>query len=394
MPLFNYLAIDQAGKKRSGIVDALSEADAKRKLREQGIMVTTLSLKKGSKFRENLRGDNLVTFTLQLSQLISSGIPIYESLLALEEQYRGESYHRVVLSLCEKIKGGSSLSQAMGDFPGSFSRLYCAMVAAGESAGALDVVLERLSQFLAKQDKIRKEVRGALIYPAILGVFTLLVIAMLLGYVVPSLEGIFEGRELNPYTQFIINLSNLFRTYWWLYLPVIALLLGGFVYFAKSTKGKMEIERWLMKTPLVKNLMIQASMARFCRTMGTLQEGGLNMIESLHISREVMGNLLLENEIKQAELKIMEGSSLSSELSHSRYIPPLVSRMVAVAEETGTTAIILQKLADMYENNLEKTINRLLTLAQPVILIIMGIVVGSVIFSILLPLTNMSTLLT
>ncbi len=391
MPLYQYQAIDSQGKKRSGIIDAHNERDAKSLLREQNIMVTKLTLKKRVRAKENLKGEHLLSFTIQLSQLVGAGVPVYESLVALEEQYRGEPFDRVILTLCEQIKAGTPLSEAMSGFPDTFDRLYCSLIRAGESVGALDVVLEKLSELLAKQDKLRKDIMTAMIYPAILAGFALLVIGLLLGFVVPSIEGIFADRKLNTFTEFVIGASHFFRNWWWIYLPITAGAITWFVYKIRTPTGRLWFERQLLKLPLIRRMLIQAAVARFCRTMGTLQKGGLTIIDSLQIAREVMHNATLEEEIRRAEKRIVEGSSLSEELSKSRWIPRLVPRMLAVGEESGTTVAMLNKVADMYEDSLEKTLARIMALAQPVILIVMGTIIGSVMLAILLPLTDMSS---
>jgi len=392
MPLYQYQALDKNGKKRAGLIEAQNDKDGKEKLRDQGLMVTRISIKSGGSARENLRGESLMTFTMQLSQLINAGIPLYQSLVALEEQYRNEPYHRILLSLCEQIKTGTPLSQAMASYPLSFNKLYCSMIAAGESAGALDIVLERLTHLLSKQMKLKRQITTAMIYPCILASFSFLIIIMLLGFVVPSIEGIFEGRNLNSFTKLVINTSHFFRDYWWVYIPIAAGLIGFLVYQARTPKWKIWRERNFLKIPLVRTLIIQASVARFCRTMGTMLQGGLPIINSLHISREVMRNVVLEEDIKRAESKIIEGSSLSHELSHSKWFPLMVSRMLAVGEESGTTTIMLNKIADMYEDELEKTLDQLMALAQPIILVFMGAIIGTVLMAILLPLTDVSSL--
>jgi general secretion pathway protein F len=391
MPLYNYQAIDALGKKRHGLLEAHSDREAKDKLRDQGLMVTKIETKVNISNKQNLRGDHLIAFTVQLSQLVSAGVPLYESLLAIEEQYRTEPFHRVILSLCEQIKAGTALSEAMGVFPGSFSKLYRAMIAAGESIGALDIVLEKLSQLLVRQSKLKKQITTAMIYPAILASFSFLIILLLLGFVVPSIEGIFADRQLNGFTQFILSLSHLFRDWWWFFLPLMGLTIAYLVYKIRSPVGKLWMQRNFLKVPLIRTLMIQTAMARFCRTMGTLQMGGLTMIESLRISREVMQNVVLEEEIKKAETKIIEGSSLSAELNRSKWIPPMISRMLAVGEDAGSTVTMLNKIAEMYEDELEKTLDRLMALAQPVILIVMGLVIGCVLLGIMLPLTDVSS---
>lgn len=392
MPLFHYAAIDSQGKKRKGLIEAQNEKDAKEKLRDQGVMVTTIGVKKGAASRENLRGESLLNFTMQLSQLVSAGIPLYQSLVAIEEQCRGESYHRIVLSLCEQIKAGTSLSQAMSNYPGSFNKLYCSMIEAGESSGALSVVLEQLHQLLGKQMKLRSEIVTALIYPCILASFSFLIIIMLMTFVVPSIEGIFEGRKLNSFTAFVIKSSHFFRDYWWAYLPVVAGLVTYLIYKLRSDAGQLWIQRTFLKVPLVRNVMIQAAIARFCRTMGTLQNGGVTMIDSMQIASDVMRNVVLEEEMKKAEARIIEGSSLSAEISKSKYIPLMVSRMLAVGEDSGTSTVMLNKIAEIYEEDLEKTLARTMALAQPIILVFMGSLIGMVLMAILLPLTDVSAI--
>lgn len=266
------------------------------------------------------------------------------------------------------------------------------MVTAGESVGALDVVLDRLSALLTKQQKVKKEIITALIYPAVLATFSVIVISLLLGFVVPSIQGIFSERKLNTFTKIVLTASTIFRSYWWLYIPLIVLTVGWLVYFFRRPEGKLWLEKNLLKVPYLRKLIIQTAVARFCRTMGTLLQGGLPLVESLQISREVMHNIVLEEDIRKAETKVLEGKSLSSELKRSKWFPTLVSRMLAVGEDSGSSVNMLNKLAEMYEDELEKSLQRSTQLAQPVILIIMGTVIGIILLAILLPLTDMSSL--
>jgi general secretion pathway protein F len=215
---------------------------------------------------------------------------------------------------------------------------------------------------------------------------------MLLGFVVPSIESIFEGRELNAFTATVISVSHFFRDYWWFYIPAFFGIIFYLVYKIRSPAGKLWIQRNFIKLPLIKTLMVQAAIARFCRTMGTMQQGGMTIMDSLKIARDVMQNVVLEKEIELAEGKIIEGSSLSAEMGRSKWFPPMVSRMLAVGEDSGSTVIMLNKIADMYEEELEKTLDRVMALAQPVILIGMGTVIGFILMAILLPLTDVSSL--
>lgn len=391
MPLYQYQHVDPQGKKRSSVIEAQNEKEAKNKLREQGLLVTTIVLKDRVAKKQNLKGDHLLAFTVQLSQLVNAGVPLYQSLTAIEEQVRGEPFHSIILSLCEQIRTGISLSSAMSNYPASFDRLYSGMVAAGEAVGALGPVLDKLSYFLERQMKLKKQIITAMIYPVILGSFSLLIIGVLLGFVVPSLEGIFADRKLNAFTSGVIGLSHLFRNYWWIYFPVIGGLVTWIFFTIRSPKGKIWLEKNLLRVPLLRTLIIQTALARFTRTMGTLLQGGLSMIDSLRISRGVMRNAVLEKEIELAETKIIEGSSLSQQLGRSEYIPHMAARMLAVGEESGTTIAMLNRIAEMYEQEIEKSLDRVMALAQPLILIVMGLVIGTVLLAILLPLTDVSS---
>ncbi len=392
MAIYRYQALDGKGIRRNGVIESLNADEAKERLRGQGLMVVQLSEKKGLASRENLRGDDLISFTLQLSQLLNAGLPLYESLLAMEAQYRGEATHRIVMSLGNQIKAGTPLSAAMATYPHTFDRLYCAMVSAGEAVGALGGVLERLGVLLEKQQALRNQIVNAMIYPGILSVFCLLIIGMLLGFVVPSIEGIFQGQQLNSFTKFIVEASHFARGYWMFYIPLTIGIIIFTVMRLRSEKGKIWLQRLVIRLPYFKKLVTQAAVARFSRTMGTLLDGGLPMIDSLRIARSTVGNVVIENVITKAEEAIVSGSTLAKELSRSDLIPSMASRMLLVGEEAGTTVTMLNRIAEMYEGELEQSLQRLLTFAQPMILIVMGGIIGTVMVAILLPIANVAKL--
>jgi len=399
MGLFYYRYIDPKGKKKSGTIDAEGMTEAKEKLRSQKILILSLEEKgDGNKkflFRRKVQiaGEHLITFTTQLSQLLIAGMPLYESLLSLEEQYRHESFHSIILFLCEQIKKGTSLSQAMRQFPESFSQLYCSMIAAGESVGALDTTLEKLASLLAKQRRLKKQLTTALIYPILLFLFSFVVCFLLLTFVIPSLETLFEERPVNRFTKLVIGVSHFLTHQWTFYLPTLVGGVGGLFYLLTSKKGSRWVQRCLLRLPLLKTLITQAAMARFSRTMGTLLQGGVSILQALQISRKVIHNPFLEEVIELAEGKIVEGSLLSKELKKSSLIPTLIPRMLAIGEEGGSAPLMFQKIAELYEDEVEKTLNRVTALAQPVVLVFMGGVVGLIMLAVLLPLTDVNAFL-
>ncbi|MFN0065009.1 MAG: type II secretion system F family protein, partial [Chlamydiales bacterium] len=392
---YQYRFIDSQGKKRSGQLAALSLREAKEKLHAQGVFVLSLKKRRSSlsffrKKEAGLSREQLNIFTTQLAHLLSAGVPLYESLLSLEEQYNNERFHTIISSLCEQIKAGSSLSRAMRSFPASFDRLYTSMVAAGESVGLLDKTLEKLASFLQKQNRLRKQILTAMIYPLILLTFSFALIAVLLTFVVPSLEALFADQYVNRFTRFVFGISHFVTKGWMYYIPIVSGLIISLFFGFRSDKWKRSFRLQLLKTPIVRDCIVQTSLARFARTMGTLLEGGVTIIQALQISRHVMKQPILEEVVIQAEKQIIEGSLLSRELAKSPWIPPLVPRMLAIGEEGGNTSLMLTKIAELYEEEVEKTTTRLTALAQPVILLMLGGVVGFIMMAILLPLTDVS----
>lgn len=392
MPLYYYQALEPSGAKRKGFIEAIDERDAKLKLKEQGIFLTALSAKGALKSNQNLKGEERLTFTLLLSQLVSSGIPLYESLVALEEQMRQSKAHRVILSLSEQVKGGSSLSQAMQTFPASFDPLYTSMIAASEASGNMSETLEKLHTLLQKREKLKKELMTAMIYPAILAGFALVVIIVMLTFVIPSIEGIFSGNSVNSYTKFVIELSHFFREKAYIYLPLLIGVFTLFFFQVRKPKVKEWVFKRLVKAPIIGRIMIKAASARFCRTLASLLLGGVPMIEALKLSRFTLQNPLMEEEMKRCEDRLIEGSRLSYEWNQSRYMPKIAARMAAIGEESGNLAPMLNKVADIFEDELDKTLKRTLALIQPVILLVMGAIIGLILIAVLLPLTDLSNL--
>ncbi len=391
MPLYYYRAINKNSKSHKGFIDAHSEEEAREKLRAFGVMVTEIRSKAYFGLNHKVSKEAVLLFTIQLSQLLHAGLPLYESLLTLEEQHRGEKLQHILLRICDKIKAGSSLSEAFNLFPESFNMLYRSMIAAGEQAGALEAVLDKLAVLYSRQLKIRKQLMGALLYPMILGAFCLLLIILLVTFIVPSLEMFFEGRQLKPFTQVVLVISYFLRQFWWIYMPILVALIGFLAIKLRTRKGKAFIESQLIRLPILGRLIIEISISRFVHTLGTLLDGGVNLVEGLELSKGTILSTALEEVVSRAREKIMQGSSLSVELAKSVLLPPIVIRMLSIGEESGSMSHTLEKLSDIYESKVEKTLTRLTTLASPIMLLIMGIVIGSIMLAVLLPLTDVSS---
>jgi type II secretory pathway component PulF len=388
MGRYAYRAYTTDGKNTKGMVEALSDQEAKEKIRALNLILIDLKEQLTNKGLKHLTKDNLIIFTSQLSQLVTAKIPLYESLLALEEQARGEPYHPLILAIGEKIKTGSSLSKALQEFPESFSPLYRALISAGEAIGNLELALSRLSSLLSYQRKMSKQLMSALTYPLFLGGLMIVALGVLIGFVLPSLEVLFEGRELPWFTACVFSVSHGVQHYWAIF--VIALISGGlYVHFLmKKQKNKATMQKILLRIPVVNKYIIHAAMSRFGRTLATLIDGGLPLANALQFATEALHNARLEEILTKVTERVIEGKTISGELSRYKEIPSLFSRMVKIGEESGKLSPMLNQISAMYEEETERTLTRLVSLAQPILLIVMGAVIGAVILSILLPLSD------
>ncbi len=386
--LYQYKAFTKQGKPAKGTIEAISVNDAKAKLREMALIISSLEPQKIGKKRLKLSKDDLRIFTSQLAQLLAAQIPLFESLLALEEQSREESYHPVILGLTERIKRGSSLSQAMQDFSESFSPLYRALIAAGEAVGNLELALNRLNNFLVHDNKIRKQLMSALLYPALLTGLLVVAVTVLVGFVIPALEQLFDENNIPQFTKMVFATAKFLREWGILVvLLFIGLCVYGF-YRLRSPETKATIQRKILHVPLINSYVIRASLSRFARTLGTLLEGGLPLTVSLAYAKEALGNARLAEIMQRVEERIIEGISFSTELSRYKEVPPLFSRMVSIGEESGKLSSMLSQLATLYEEETERTLTRVVSLVQPIMLLLMGTLIGGVLLSILMPLSS------
>ena len=389
--LFRYRALNEAGKQVKGIIDADSFEIAKSRLRSQKVMVVHLKAVAEEGEKIILTPNMLLSFTRDLGQLLRAGLPVYESLLTIEEKYRHNKGHSLFLDLCDLLKNGSTLSSALKKYPSSFDAVYLSMVQAAEQTSSLVAIFNQLSLLIARQQKLRKQLWSALTYPAFLGGFCILVILSLLFFVIPTLKELFEDRALHPLTEVVLSLSRFVNEKWGVLLSFILASVGMIIIALKKERGKLIIQSYIFKIPLFKTVIVQAALIRFCRALSILLEGGVPLVTALGLSRRVMKLRLLEKIVENAEKKVVEGEKLSAMLKLSPLIPSLVTRMLSIAEETGKTSNMLYNIAEIYDEELEKNLSQMTSLFQPIILLILGAIVGLVLLSVLLPLTDVSS---
>ncbi len=392
MPLFRYRALTEMGKRVSGVIDADSFDLAKERLKKEKVFVTKLSAVQHKK-EIALRPQLLLAFTRELGQLLQAGLPLYESLLTVEEKYRHHRSHALLLDLCDKLKGGAQLSEALSMYPKTFDSIFISMVRAGEKTGSLGWAFQQIYELIERRQKLGKQLISAMAYPAFLGVFCFLMVIGLLLFVIPSMRELFEGRHLHPLTQTVLSISNFLEHSFVTILLTVLCVVSAVTYFFRQPQGKLWFQKVMQKIPILKTVLLQAALIRFCRSASILLKGGVPLTTSLAISRGSMRHALLEEAIAAAENSLIEGKTLSGQLKNSPYIPPLVTRMLSIAEETGKLPEMLKSLSDIYDGELERSLTLVTTFLQPALLVVLGGVVGLVILSILLPLTDVSSLI-
>jgi type IV pilus assembly protein PilC len=397
MPKFKYVGFTSDGKKVENSIEADTVRDAKKILRRQNIRATKVV---PPSFFEADLGEFLVEkglarpfgraelmrFTRQLSILINAGVPILECMEILHKQEQNMVLKRVVKNIAMQIEEGKSLFDAMSQQTG-FDKLYCSLVKAGESAGILDSILVKLAEFLEKAEKLKKQVKSALTYPVIVVFVGILVIFGLMTYVVPQFVDILKdsGQEIPWVTQTVINISEFFQNYT---LLLVAGLVAGtmfFLNFIKTKEGKQAWDRFTMKAPLFGMLVIKGNLGSFTRTLATMLAAGVPIIDSLEICIETLDNTQIAKDLTKVRKAVIEGKSITEPLSRISYFPPLVTQMIKVGESTGNLDMMLLKVADVFEEEVEELVGNLTKLIEPLILVVLGGIIAFVLIAMYLP---------
>jgi general secretion pathway protein F/type IV pilus assembly protein PilC len=392
MALYRYAALDKEGKKLAGFIDADTIEKAKDRLRASGVILTRIiQAKKQAEI--SIGSTNLIHFTRDIAQLLSSKLPLYESLLTIEEKYRTHKFHYLFLDLCDKVKQGKALSEAMALFPSSFDRVYISMVRAGENTGKIDEAFLELYKVIARTEKFKKQVNSALFYPFFLLCFCLLILTGLFLFLIPSMKELLEGRVLHPMTEIILGISNwLVENGNWFFPGIITSVIAA-VLSLRLRVVKDFFHKMLTEIPLVRTIFTEAILMRFCRVLSILLKSGVPIVEAIEYAKGVIHHKEFEKVMEEAEKGLVKGSKFSEEIKKSPLIPSMVIRMIETSEETGRTSEMLLSISEIYEEMLEKTISQFTNLLQPVMLLIIGLLVGVVLLAVLLPLTDVSTMI-
>jgi general secretion pathway protein F len=406
MPVFEYRALTTAGKAIQGLKEAESPKALRAVLKRDGVFLTEVlgeQQQQAQAARDvNVRrwvvgrvgADDLAVMTRQLAVLIHAGIPLVEGLSALVEQVEHERLKRVISDVKQRVNEGASLADALAAHPRIFTTLYVNMIRAGESSGALDVVLVRLADFTESQARLRSKIVATMIYPVAMLVIGALVLGALFTVVIPKITKIFEDTHaaLPWTTKVLIAFSTFMASWWWALLLLAGLGLWGFFRWKATAPGRARWDRFKLTVPVFGRLIRTIAIGRFSRTLATLLKSGVPLLSAMDIVKNVVGNVRLAEVIEQARVSIQEGQTIAAPLKRSGEFPPLVHHMVAVGEKTGSLEEMLGNVADAYEDQVETTVAALTSLLEPFMIVAMGMVVAFIVFSILMPILQINSL--
>lgn len=392
MPQYQWEGRSVSGDTRKGVSKAASGDALRAALRKDGVILTSMTeTKEAGKQKYNpqkkIPSIQILLFTRQLSTMITSGLPLVQSLEILANQIEDVNFRGIVKEIREKIEGGSRFADALRDYPKCFDELYINLVVAGEEGGLLDGVLQRLAVYMEKSEKLRKKVKSAMIYPVAIILVAFIVVIVLLLFVIPVFEKMFKemGAELPAPTQIVINLSQIVQSYWYIIIGGIVGLVLALKYYYKTDNGHRTIDRLILKLPLFGLLTIKASVARVTRTLATLLMSGVAILESMVIVAKVAGNKIVEEALLVARSRISEGRTMAEPLEQAGIFPPMVVQMVQVGESTGALDSMLNKIADFYEEDVDNMVTNLTAMMEPMIMVFLGVVLGGLIVAMYLP---------
>jgi type IV pilus assembly protein PilC len=406
MPTFAYSAINAQGVEQTGEISATDLSSARDALRGSGLLADWLQELKAPATTDESRGffgrrkkvkaKSLQVFSRQFATMIEAGLSVVTALVVLEQQTDDRALGAIIADVRERVEGGAFLSEAMAAHPDTFNRLYVSMVEAGEAAGVLDTVLDRVATQIEKEQKIKRRVKGAMMYPIVVLSFATLVLAGMLMFLVPVFTKIFDslGGDLPTLTQFVVTLSDAQRQYWFIIFPSIAAAAWGFLRWKKSESGRRIWDRFKLRIPMtVGQVVRKVSMARWSRTLSTLISAGVDIVKALEITAQTSGNWVVENETARLRVRVQEGATIAQPLIESAVFPPMVSQMVKIGEESGELEKMLGKVADFYEDEVDASIQALTSIIEPLMMIMVGIMVGVIVIAMYLPMFKLLTLI-
>jgi general secretion pathway protein F len=407
MPVYEYIALNQAGKNVKGIIDADSLSAARQALRGSGVFPvevkeTSSELKETPSYLSSVytlfkrvKPGELSGVTRQLATLLGAGLTLVEALNALISQATNPLLKKIMSEIKESVNQGNSLAFSLSQHPKIFSQIYLNMVRAGEASGSLDLVLERLAEYSEHQEALRGRIRAALAYPVVMFVIGTIILFLLIAFIVPNITRVFSemGQTLPLPTIALIVASNFLKSYWWIVLSCLGVCVLLVKKFTKSQKVMHIRDTIKLRMPVFGSINTKMAMARFGRTLGSLLQSGVPLLSGLQIVRNIVNNGLIAEAIDDAIVQIEEGESIAAPLSRSPWFPPIAVQMIAVGERSGELQNMLNKIAEIYERETESKVTALTSMLEPIMILAMGLAVGFIVVSILFPIFEMNQMI-
>jgi type IV pilus assembly protein PilC len=397
MNVYQYTAKDKTGNTMVGILEAGTELEVADALHKKELVVVRVELvkKKAAAHRsKKVKLDDLVIFSRQLATMIDAGIPLVHSLGILSEQIENKNFKEVISQVRQDIEAGTNFSDALSRHPAAFSELFINMTKAGETSGMLDEVLDRLASYLEKSAALARKISSSLVYPAVVVTMAALITTLLLLKVVPTFKGIFDtlGGQLPLPTLVLIFISDLFRKYF--IFTVGGTIVGVFVLkkYLATEKGRYKFDSYKLKAPVLGTLFKKLAVAKFSRTFSTLCKSGVSVLSALDIVSKTSGNKVVEEAVVSCSNSVRDGESISKPLSKSGVFPPMVTRMIAVGEQTGQLEKMLSKVADFYDEQVDAAASALTSMIEPLVIAFLGVVIGGIVISLFLPIFKLTQL--
>jgi len=400
---FEYVALDSAGKEKKGVLEGDTARQVRQLLRERALVpleVSEVAEKESARqfsvgLRRGFSATELALVTRQLATLVNSGMPLEETLQAVAQQTEKPRTQSILLGVRARVMEGHTLADGLEEFPQAFPEIYRATVSAGEQSGHLDAVLERLADYTETRQALRQRITNALVYPIVLVLMSLGIIAFMLSYVVPQVVGVFEttGAELPILTRLLIGISDFLRDWWWLLIAGIAAIAFGVWRLLKIEGPRRRYHRLLLRLPLIGRITRGVNTARFTRTLSILAGSGVPVLEALKISAEVIMNVPMREAVQEASLRVREGGAISRSLAASRLFPPMTIHLISSGESSGQLEQMLGRAADNQEREMDGLITTMMGIMEPLLIVFMGGVVLTIVLAILLPIFQINNLI-
>jgi general secretion pathway protein F len=402
MGAYQYVAVDPGGKEHRGVLEGDTPRHVRQLLRDRQLLPVDVAevetrertSRRGWSLRRGISGLDLALLTRQLATLVRAGLPLEEALLAVSEHTEKARLKSIILGVRAKVLEGQTLAVGLNDFPHAFPTVYRATVSAGEHAGQLDAVLERLADYTESRHSLRQKISHAMIYPIVLTGLALFIVGLMLIYVVPKVVAVFEstGQELPVLTRALIALSGFMQTWWLALLVLIPLLVLGVRRLLRREAARRRLHWWLLKAPVVGRVTRGLNTARFTRTLSILTSSGVPALEALRISASVVNNLPMRDAVEEAAVRVREGGAIGRALSHSKLFPPMSIHLISSGEASGELDAMLERAANHQESEMDSLLAAMLSVLEPLLIIVMGVMVLAIVMAILLPIFQINQL--